>query len=113
MARTGMTEKTKDRITYLVCAIALIAGLVFAYREIYLPFHYGLDWLGWYKIIDNFSIANIARAFDYYPFWQKVTYLGIGFATLIIFMQIGIFFMMNAIRIWVKKLVIFNCGDTK
>ena len=33
MARTGMTEKTKDRITYLVCAIALIAGLVFAYKE--------------------------------------------------------------------------------
>ena len=104
-----MTEKTKDIIGYSAAAVMLIIAGVLLY-DILKPFYYGL---GWYKIIDNFSIANIARTFDYYPFWQKVTYLGIGFAVLILIMQIGIFFMMNAIRIWVKRLVIFNCGNTK
>jgi len=104
-----MTNKIKSIIAYVILAV-IIATCIYLLYQVLEPFYYGL---GWYKIIDNFSIANITRAFDYYPFWQKVTYLGIGFAALIIIMQIGIFFMMNAIRIWVKRLVIFNCGNTK
>ena len=101
-----MSERTKDIIWYTIAALLFIAAGYFLI-QILEPFYYGL---GWYKIVDNFSIANITREFDYYPFWQKVTYLGIGFATLILIMQVGIFFMMNSIRKWVKKL--FNCDET-